>query len=397
MIQQRSGTDGVSLDFAQLPAQVYAGDPLWIPESKEALHQAFSPANPWFRRGHARTFCWPGESRLAAFWDPKVVVAGRSAAFFGYWETRADLSIDQELFGEVEDWARRQGVSDLYGPLNFSVFGDYRLRISAEPGAMTFPGEPYNPPGYAQRLRELGYVASQKYSTWILDPRKWREPLEALRPIREQIGALGYRVETLQPRWWLENLSQVHHCLNAILADYFAYAPLSYQLFARSYGAGFISRACPHSSVVAHGPGGELAGFVILYPHYGPLVVAGAGEGRLQPSELTYDIHLPLLRVQVELPDYIAYFVGVHPEHRQAGTLFATLIAAATERVLPRCRRLLGAMSRASAPSSLFSPGPGAPRRQYAVFHKPIRSPSTDGAWYELGERKEFHHRRYHG
>ena len=54
-ILEQSGHEGVPDAFAQLPAQIYANEPMWIPEQAQALAASFSADNPWFERGQART------------------------------------------------------------------------------------------------------------------------------------------------------------------------------------------------------------------------------------------------------------------------------------------------------------------------------------------------------
>ena len=39
------------------------------------------------------------------------------------------------------------------------------------------------------------------------------------------------------------------------------------------------------------GPDGDLAGFFLVYPHYGPLAIQGSTLGRVPVSDLSYDAH----------------------------------------------------------------------------------------------------------
>ena len=371
MVDSAGGVEGVSDEFLEIPHLVYARDPMWIPERGTGIARSFSARNPWFDRGKSRTFWIPGQARIAAFRDPLVSVDGRPAAFFGFWETLGDVDSNVRLFGEVERWARSEGAVDLYGPMNFSVFGSYRLRVTAEPKAVTFPGEPYNPAHYVGLLGRLGFTASQHYTTWIAEPEDSREQIASLASVCEDVLAAGYRLQSLSHGWWMAHLREIHECLDAILSDYFAYAPLPYALFESTFGEAFIRKACPHSSVRVEASNGALAGFLIVYPHYGPLVVAGAGAGRIAVDELDHSTHLPRLLGETDKPDYIAYFVGAHPDHRHDGSLFAAMTAMAAQESASRAGRVFGAMSRSTAPRMTESTSV-ASQRTYAIFRRTI-------------------------
>src|SRR5262249_33133093 len=114
-IAECEGGKGLPEGFAELPAAVYAGDPLWIPEEPEETAFAFSSANPWFRAGRARTLAIPGRARVAVFCDPRTVIEGRQAAFFGYWESSGDAAAEAAVMDRACQWARQEGCEILYG------------------------------------------------------------------------------------------------------------------------------------------------------------------------------------------------------------------------------------------------------------------------------------------
>jgi hypothetical protein len=147
--------------FIDLPGQVYAADPFWPGESADGLRQQFSTANPWFQDGSAWVGVVPGKARLAGFFS-KRIIDGEPAAFFGFWEGMDDISAHRDLFQELSQWAASQGAKRLYGPINFSTFSAYRLRLdSFEAGC--FPGEPWNPAYYPALMEKLGFDRRYRY------------------------------------------------------------------------------------------------------------------------------------------------------------------------------------------------------------------------------------------
>ncbi len=350
--------------FLELPGRLYAGDPRWIPESPSAVRRAFSADNPWFEQGAARAWAIGGEARVAAFRDPACRVDGRPAAFFGYWES-AGGGGDAALFAEVRRWARRRGAEVLCGPVDFNTYGAYRLLLAGGE-ELPFPGEPYNPPSYPGRLEALGLCLYRRYLTQIVDAAGAERALELLRPRRRAVIAAGYRFARLDARWWMANLELLHPLIDRIFADNPAYTPLRSDAFARVAGRPLVDKACPETSVAAYAPDGTLAGFLLAVPHYGPLVVAGAGDLRVEAGELRYRQHLPFL-VRRGAVDVLLRTAGVAPAHRGKG-LMSAMAAEAYRRSGGCWNRWWNVLMRQDNPSRRPGEAVAAGRRWYGLY-----------------------------
>ncbi len=362
----RTGTAGLHDAFVDLPRAVYADDPLWIPEEAVQLRRAFSADNAWFATGSAMTMCIPGRARLAVFRRHGCVIDGKAAAWFGFFESVNDAEVAGVLLGEAAAWARAQGADVMYGPIDFNTFGRYRIRVSAEPGGMPFPGEPYNPPYYASLLASADLAAARKYVTQIgrIKPR----PLEAKRAMAYAVEEAGYTIEPLDGASWLAALPELHSKADEIFSDSFAYTPVSFDQFAAGYGASVARRMCARTSLLARGPDGDIAGFLLVYPQYGPLVVQGAAAQRVPLSELSWEQHDPALVARGERLA-VAKTVGVCPKHRSRGLMDA-LGAVAIDRGEGRYDRWAGAMIRADNPSRRFGAAHMDVERTYALYRQ---------------------------
>ena len=365
--------------FLDLPALVYEDDPMWIPEEPEDVTAAFSPANPWLDEGRAATWCIPGRARVAAFWHPATLIGGEPAAFFGYWETTGDHDASAALFAEVATWARGQGALALYGPVNFTTYGIYRLRVSAEAGAVTFPGEPYNPPGYPALLESLGFTAHHHYNTRLFDltPELLDGLLASFRPVREQLFEEGFRFVPLDEDLWMRSLPEVHALVDSAFGDNFAYTPLPYETFARVCGRAFIRKASPQASMMAFAPDGSVAAFIMSYPHYGPLVTAGAGQARVRVSDLDVDVHLPRLveAVNPDRPAMVGKTAGTRPDLQRRG-LQPALYATCIEGMDGAFGSGFGALSRDDNPTQGYAAGADENVRWYALYRKDLQGPA---------------------
>jgi hypothetical protein len=369
-IEETRGHEGLPHGFLELPSLVYATDPHWIPEEPAQVAAAFAPENPWFERGRALALAIPGTARLGAFFDPALRVAGRPAAFFGYWESVGDTAGDAALHARVAEWARRQGALELHGPINFSTYGNYRLRTSAEPGALPFPGEPYNPAAYPAALERLGYTVVETYRTQVSAVGGAAAVREARRRAATRAAASGYRIERLTPEIWHARLAEMHGLTDAIFGGNFAYTPLPFSAFARACGDAFIRRTCPLASMIAYGPEGDVAGLFLVAPHYGPLVVQAAGSRRVPVSQLSYGQHAALL-ASSGYRAAVLKTVGVAPRHRRRGVLEALTLAALAGGAA-HYDHWLGALMRSDNPSGRVAAGLVSLERRYALYVRSV-------------------------
>lgn len=367
-IEMRDAATGVSGAFLALPHVVYAGDPLWIPEEEPIVRREFSAGNPWFAGGSATALCIAGRARLAVFRPHDCVVEGRPAAWFGYFETQNDSEAVGALLGEAESWARARGAKVLYGPIDFNTFSKYRVRVTAEPGGVPFPGEPYNPPYYARLLEGAGFGVAQQYVTQICAVRP--SPLAAKLEIARVVAEAGYAIEPLDGASWLAALPELHCVADEIFGENFAYTPVTYPQFTATHGAPVARRLCPRTSVLARGPDGDIAGFFLVFPHYGPLVMRGSSLGRIPASELSYDEHDSVL-VAAGHTIAVGKTVGVRPRHRGRG-LMSALAATVIDRGVGRYDRWVGAMIRADNPSRRFGTEHMEFERSYALYRKEL-------------------------
>ena len=358
----REGAAGVDDAFADLPHLVYAHDPAWIPEERESLARAFGPGNPWLAAGRAATLCVPGRARLAVFRDPRCRVGGAPAAFFGYWEHQGAPDATRRLLDAARDWARAAGAEVLCGPVDFTTFGRYRLRLSAEPGAGAFAGEPYNPPDYPAVLAAAGLAPVQRYVTQIaaLGPRA----VAAKVPARDALLDAGYTIEPLDGERWLAMLPELHRAADEIFGANFAYTPVSLATFAASHGDAVARRLCPRASLVARAPDGSLAGFTLVYPDYGPLLARGGAA--VPASRVSFAEHAPRL-AGLGARTAVVKTVGVAAAHRRRGVMDAMGVTV-VERGGAHYDRWVAALIRADNPSRRFGAVHAGTERHYALY-----------------------------
>ena len=360
--------DGVAAGFVELPPLVYGDDPQWIPEDAEATERAFHQSSPWFERGEAETFCEPGHCRVATFYVPALRIEDEPAAFFGYFESVGDRDAEKTVMEAAESWVQARGVHTIYGPINFSTYGPYRIRLAAAEEADTFIGEPHNPTYYPPHLEALGFELHQGYCTQFILRGACRVAFAMYSQVLEKARALGFSFGQLTPDLWMSNLEKLHPLVDAMFRQNFAYTPLSYAEFAAACGEPFAKKFCPERSQICYGPEGDIAGFMLQYPHYGPLVTQSAGEARLRPAELSYETHAPLLPDK-GFADSVYKTVGVAQKYRRIG-LMEAMTGVLLEHNLEKVTRWIGAMMRDDNPSVRVGGRFASAERRYGLYRK---------------------------
>ncbi len=372
-ILERASGAGVPDGFTDLPALVYRDHPQWIPERPADVLAAFGADNPWFVRGAAHTFCIPGVARAAVFAPPGLVIDGKSAAFFGYWCSVGDVAAERAIFDRIETWAHARGAQAIYGPIDFNTFGQNRFRLEAEPAATTFVGEPYNLDAAEASMTQLGFAPCASYVSQVFGMSGLLSVSDLISSGAERARDAGYQVQVLDHASWVATLERMYPLVDSVFSDNFAYTPISKEAFVRAFGARFIRRACPHGSVLALGPGGDVVGFFLAYPDYGPLVIQGSTEPKVRVTELDYERHAHLVAGGA----VVMKTVGVAPEHRRAGVM-ELMVVEMTKRLSPRYSGVIGAMIRSDNPSRRLAAKIQPTERRYALFAKSIGAKGSE-------------------
>ena len=159
--------------FVELPYQMYANDPHWVPELRRDAHRRLSPThNPFFAHAEMELFLAVANGRVvgrvAAIEDrAHNEFHNERLAWFGFLEAR-DAATAGALLATVEQWGRRRGCTAVRGPVNPSLNESAGLLVSGfddDPYLLM----PYNPPEYAGFIEGAGYAKVKDLLAWDID------------------------------------------------------------------------------------------------------------------------------------------------------------------------------------------------------------------------------------
>ena len=148
--------------FIRFPFRLYRGNPYWIPPLLIDEHNTLNPEkNPAYRHCRVRLLLAEENGRLlgraAAIINAKYIQKwGKKYCRFGWLDFVDDPRVSAALLGEVEGWARQNGLEAVHGPLGFTDLDREGMLIEGFEELGTYSTY-YNHPYYPRHLEALGY------------------------------------------------------------------------------------------------------------------------------------------------------------------------------------------------------------------------------------------------
>lgn len=158
--------------FINLPWDIYADDPRWVPPLKLERSMHLSPKNPYFE--HATCRLWlalrAGKvvGRISGQVDQLHLQRHQDATgFWGMLEAEDSIETFQALLHTVESWLREKGMRRSQGPFNLSINQECGLLVSGfetPPSMMMGHARPY----YGERVEQCGYTKDKDLLAYMI-------------------------------------------------------------------------------------------------------------------------------------------------------------------------------------------------------------------------------------
>lgn len=353
--------DAVSSEFLELPWRIYTDQHAWVPPLKASIQQELSDENLFFEHGRAALFLAEREGeicgRIVASVDDNLLQ--QDVGHFGYFECIDDAEIAAVLLQRAEQWCKAQGKTQIHGPINLNIYGNYRLQTRGF-DTPPFLGEPRAPKYYQDLLKQAGYGVEATWNSWDIPAQIF--PM--LQGYMEQQAASAqgeddaYRLEFLNVQDLERHLHDAHTAAMKSFAENYGFSKLSFEAFKQVY-AGLLLILQRHPELFGlfyHGD--EPVGFGYGYPNYADFF-----------QELNGDAAGLAGFAQAEAQSMVFHSFGMDPAHRKTRmpyTVFAEAFKAAREQNM---RYAIGALAREgrTAYDQL-----GDPSRSYSIFSRSL-------------------------
>ncbi len=161
-------------DFIDLPWNLYADYPQWVPPLKKEVRRLLDPRrHPFWSSAERRLFLARRGSqavgRIAGIIDHRYnEFHGEQMGIWGFFECTDDPAAAAALFSAVETWARGKGMVFIRGPLNPST--NYEVGLLVEgfdyPPALMMA---YNPPYYPRLAESCGCTKEKDLLAFLIE------------------------------------------------------------------------------------------------------------------------------------------------------------------------------------------------------------------------------------
>jgi hypothetical protein len=287
--------------FWTIPARVYAGQPLRPVESRALTEQLFAQEA---QRNDLVLYTDHATLRLVGIFPHEA-----EEAFFGYWETLDDAALIQQAFEALAAEARQRGRCRLVGPLNFSTFHAYRLRLPPVPTWGQFDWEPVNPDYYPARLAAAGLAPVSTFESRRIRPQDVPAVFTEKDMLLRELARIPFDFIPLNEQTWQEHEAPIFELVQAIFGANPGYRPVPAEQFRLLYNRQYAAKLCPHTSVLFRDQAtGALAALSFCHPNYSEL-----------PADTRPVFERDFPRLQRR--QLLAKTVGVHPDYRQRGLM----------------------------------------------------------------------------
>jgi len=163
--------------FVRVPFDLYAESPYWVPPLwSDARMQLDRKKNPYYEHSDAEFWVAVKDGRdvgRIALLENRAYNDYRKAktGFFYLFDSTDDVEVSRALFGRGEEWARRLGFNEFFGPKGFLTMDGFGILVE---GFDYLPALdiPYNYPYYDRLLTDWGFQKYTDVFSCYMSPRQ---------------------------------------------------------------------------------------------------------------------------------------------------------------------------------------------------------------------------------
>ena len=181
--------------FINLPFGIYKDCSQWVPSlRRDMLGQLNRNKHPFFKNSDAAFFMVFDDNekpagRIAVLNNKPYNALNRTqTAFFYFFEVIEDFAMAKALFESAFAWARKQGLTNIFGPKGFAALNGLGLLTRGFEHRPAF-GIPYNHAYYPKFIERLGFKKERE----VLSGYLHRD-----HPVPEKVRVIS---EKVQQRW----------------------------------------------------------------------------------------------------------------------------------------------------------------------------------------------------
>jgi GNAT superfamily N-acetyltransferase len=286
VIEQVSNKHQMKL-FIDFPHDLYSNDPLYVPELFIAQRDLLTPGkHPFHEHSQIQLFL--------AFRDNKVV--GRIAAinnrnhnafngtndgFFGFFECIPDVTVSDALFNTAAEWLKKQGLSTIIGPVNFSTNETCGLLVEGFDSAPVLM-MPYNRPYYIELIKAAEMKDNVTLIAWQVTADAVEDkPLRMMQLLENRLAQRNIVVRKINLKKFDEEVVKIREVYNKAWDKNLGFVPMTDNEFA--YLAKDLKMILDPDFCIVAEKDGQAIGFALCVPDLNQVLIK-IRKGRLLPT-----------------------------------------------------------------------------------------------------------------
>lgn len=259
--------------FLDVPAQVYANDPYWVPPIRSSIAKQFALSNPFFQYGKLQQFIALDQTKVpqavgrivAAVNQRLIDREDQNVGLIGFFECIPDFDIAQALLDAACQWLQEQGMTVARGPIDLSTHNNCLLLVEGfdSPPLVMMP---YNPSYYPEFIERHGWhKAKDAYAyDFPLDKPLPAEFAKAYRIACK--SGVNFRPMQTKGKAFEQDALSIYHLFNRTFANNWSSSPRSEAEFLEE-ARDLQSLVDPDVFPIAE-YNGEMIGFFMGLPDY---------------------------------------------------------------------------------------------------------------------------------
>lgn len=230
-----------------------------------------------------------------------------TTAYVGFFEAEQyAIEAVQLLFETVENKVKKDGKNKILGPIDASIYINYRFKISSF--NKTYTAEPCNKDYYPQMWTNNGYKLHQRYISNYLRKVTQEDFDPRLEKVYQRYLNRGITFTTPTKNNFKKCLEDVYELLVKTYADFPGYKSLTKDQFLTLYSP--LEKILNFDMVCLAYQKNKLCAFCICIPNYKDLT-----KGKMTPLKF-----LKILKIKKFPQEYILLYAGAEPSKAGLGS-----------------------------------------------------------------------------
>lgn len=218
-------------------------------------------------------------------------------AYLGFFESFNNATAVKHMFFEVERKAFKDGKTKILGPIDASIYINYRFKIDRFD--KTYTGEPYNKKYYADLWKQAGYEICDKYVSNQLRKVEKEDIDERLKRIYDRYRTKGYDFISPTPVIFQDCLEDVYELMMKMYSGFSGFKKLTKGQFIELYMP--LQKVMNFDMVrLVYNQDIKLCAFCICLPNYGDLTRGKIGIRKV----------LKIKKIKENPMEYIVLYLG---------------------------------------------------------------------------------------